>query len=57
MLSPRVHTHTQSLSLSLSSRSYIFLVMISATKETHEGQKNRSGDGGEGFSEEIMLSL
>ena len=57
MLSPHVHTHTQSLSLSLSSRSYIFLVMISATKETHEGQKNRSGDGGEGFSEEIMLSL
>lgn len=46
-----------SFSLSLSSRSYIISVIISAVKQTNERQKNRSGDGGKGFSEEVTFSV
>lgn len=43
----RIHTHARSvlLFLSLSSRLYVFLMVISAMKQTNEGHKKRSGDG------------
>lgn len=32
-------------------------MIISAVKQTNERQKNRSGDGGKGFSEEVTFSV
>ena len=52
-----IRAHTHSLSPSLSLHIIYSPSDNSAMKQTNGGQKNRSGDGGEGFSEEIMFSL